>query len=203
MREIQGFLAEQYGVEVCARVHQLGHRRGHGRGQRLAGAAARADVPGGVLRCAAREDPRGRGGAQQGDLPGAGRAARRHARHPGPVDREHRRRQVLDEGVQRPEDPRRGRHPDRRHRRPEGHGRGAGRGVPGHHAADLHRAPDPQPAWTTRAGRTARRWPRRSGRSTRRPAPRPRRPSWTPSSTARGDASSRPWWPPGAGPGTR
>ena len=33
---------------------------------------------------------------------------RRHARHPGAVDREHRRGEVLDEGVQRPEDPRRG-----------------------------------------------------------------------------------------------
>ena len=36
------------------------------------------------------------------------------------------------------------RHPDRGHRWSEGHGRGAGSGVPGHHAADLHRAPDPQ-----------------------------------------------------------
>ena len=71
-------------------------------------------------------------------------AARRQPRHPGPVDREHRGRQVLDEGVQRPEDARRQRHPDRRHRRPQGHGRGAGRGVSGDHAADLHRAPDPQ-----------------------------------------------------------
>ena len=33
VREIQGFLAEQYGTEVIARVHQLGHRRGDGRGR--------------------------------------------------------------------------------------------------------------------------------------------------------------------------
>ena len=46
---------------------------------RLAEPAARADVPGGVLRCAAGEDPRRRGGAQQGGLSRAGRAARRHA----------------------------------------------------------------------------------------------------------------------------
>ena len=52
--------------------------------------------------------------------------------------------QVLDEGLQRPEDPRRARHPDCRHRRTQGHARGTGRGIPGHDAADLHRAPDPQ-----------------------------------------------------------
>jgi hypothetical protein len=81
---------------------------------------------------------------QQGDLPGAGRAARRHARHPGDLDREHRGREVLAQGLQRPEDPRRGRHPDRRHPRAEGHRRRAGCGVPGHDAADVHRASDPQ-----------------------------------------------------------
>ena len=68
---------------------------------------AGADVPGGLLRRPAREDQGRRGGAQQGHLPGAGRAARRQARHPGAVDRGHRGRQVLDEGVQRLEDPRR------------------------------------------------------------------------------------------------
>ena len=47
---------------------------------------------------------------------------------------------VLDEVLQRPEDARRGRYPDRRHRRLDGHGRIAERGLPGHHAADLHRA---------------------------------------------------------------
>ncbi len=39
---------------------------------------------------------------------------RRHPRHPRAVDREHRGREVLDEGVQRPQDARRQRHPDRR-----------------------------------------------------------------------------------------
>jgi hypothetical protein len=60
------------------------------------------------------------------------------------VDREHRGCEVLDEGVQRAQDPRRERHPDRGNRRAEGHERGAVGGIPGHHAADLHCAPDPQ-----------------------------------------------------------
>ena len=42
------------------------------------------------------------------------------------------------------EDARSQRHPDRRHRWLEGHARGAGRRVPGHDAADVHRAPDAQ-----------------------------------------------------------
>jgi Transposase and inactivated derivatives len=40
--------------------------------------------------------------------------------------------------------PRGSRHPDCCHRRPEGHGRSPGSGVSGHHLADLHRASDPQ-----------------------------------------------------------
>ena len=93
-----------------------------------------------ALRVKIRED----NGAQQGGLPGPGRARRRQPRDPRAVDREHRGGEVLDEGVQRPEDARGGRHPDRGHRRTQGHGRGPGGGLPGHHAADLHRAPDPQ-----------------------------------------------------------
>jgi transposase-like protein len=53
--------------------------------------------------------------------------------------------QVLDEGLQRPQDPWRGRHPDCRHGRSERHGRGAGGGVSGDEAANLHRASHPQP----------------------------------------------------------
>jgi transposase-like protein len=56
-------------------------------------------------------------------------AGRRQPGHPGAVDRAHRRGQVLAQGLQRPEAARLPGHPDRRHRRPEGHGRGAGGGV--------------------------------------------------------------------------
>src|SRR5262249_19921294 len=82
MREIQGFLAEQYGTEVFPEFISAVSRWSDGGGDGLAEPTAGADVPGDVLRRAAGEDPRGRGGAQQGDLPGAGCAARRHARHP-------------------------------------------------------------------------------------------------------------------------
>ena len=58
VREIQGFLAEQYGTEVLAKVQQLGDRHS-GRGDHgLADQAARSDVLRGVPRCAAREDSR-------------------------------------------------------------------------------------------------------------------------------------------------
>ena len=63
-------------------------------------------------------------------------------RHPRAVDRADRRRQVLDEGLQRPEDARLPGHPDRGHRRPERHERGAGGGLSGDDAADLHRPSD-------------------------------------------------------------
>ena len=107
VREIQGFLVESTALRSRPEFISSVTDAVMAEVTRLAGAAARADVSGGLLRRAAGQDPRGRGRAQQGHLPGAGRAARRHARHPGPVDRGHRGREVLDEGLQRPEDARR------------------------------------------------------------------------------------------------
>jgi hypothetical protein len=72
VREIQAFLREQYGTEVSAEIHQLGHRRGDGGSGAVAVAPPGDDVPGGVLRCIEGEDPRGGGRAQQGRVPGAG-----------------------------------------------------------------------------------------------------------------------------------
>jgi transposase-like protein len=87
VREVQGFLAEQYGVEVSPEfISSVTDAVMAGPGQAAArsGRCTRC-----LLRCAAREDPRGRSGAQQGDLSGTGRAARRHARHSRALDREH------------------------------------------------------------------------------------------------------------------
>ena len=86
VREIQAFLAELR-HRGLAGLHQLGHRRGHGRDHRLAEPTAGGDVPGGVLRRAAGQDPRRRRGQQQGGVPGPGRAGRRPARRAGPVGR--------------------------------------------------------------------------------------------------------------------
>ena len=58
VREIQGYLPEMYGTEVSPELISKVTDEVHGRGHGLAEPAARADVSGGVLRCAAGEDPR-------------------------------------------------------------------------------------------------------------------------------------------------
>jgi putative transposase len=74
VREIQGFLAEMYAVEVSPDLIS-GHGR-HRRGSdRLAKPAARADVSGRVLRRAAGQDSRRSDRPEQGDLSRARRAA--------------------------------------------------------------------------------------------------------------------------------
>ena len=55
VREIQGFLAEQYGTEVSPEFISSVTDAVMGRGRRLAGPTAGADVPGDLLRCTARE----------------------------------------------------------------------------------------------------------------------------------------------------
>ena len=62
----------------------------------------------------------------------------------GPLDRADRRRQILAQGHQRPEDARRQRHPDRGGRWAQGLSRGDHLGLSADRGADLHRAPDPQ-----------------------------------------------------------
>src|SRR6266403_1761234 len=71
VREIQGFLAEMYTVEVSPDLISSVTDRRRRRGDRLAKPAARAHVSGGVLRCPAGQDSRRSHGPQQGDLPGA------------------------------------------------------------------------------------------------------------------------------------
>ncbi|MNV61385.1 Transposase, Mutator family [compost metagenome] len=73
---------------------------------------------------------------RKGHSPGARHVARWIAGHPGPLDRRHRRRQVLDEGLQRSQDARRGRMITRPTRRE--HQRAV---------AQDHQDPMPLPAW--------------------------------------------------------
>jgi hypothetical protein len=107
MREIQGFLLESYGTEVSAEFISSVTEAVMAEVTAWQARPLEPMYPVVFFRCAARQDQGRRCGAQQGHLPGPGRVARRQPRHPGPVDRGHRRRQVLDEGVQRPQDPRR------------------------------------------------------------------------------------------------
>ncbi len=76
VREIQGFIAEQYGTEVSPDFISSVTDEVMAE-VRLGRPPAGADVSGGVLRCAAGQDPRGRRRAQQGDVPGAGHPGRR------------------------------------------------------------------------------------------------------------------------------
>ncbi len=107
VREIQGCLQEQYDTAVSPDFISSVTDEVMAEVTALASAAVRTHVPGRVLRRATGQDSRRRRGAQQGDLPCAGRSTRRHTRYSGLVDRRHRRRQVLDEGLQRSQDGRR------------------------------------------------------------------------------------------------
>ena len=202
VREIQGYLLEMYGTEVSPDFISTVTDAVVAEVTAWQSAAAGADVSGGVLRRAAGEDPRRHRGAQQGGLPGAGRA-------PDGT------RDILGLWIEQTEGAKfwmkvfndlktRGvpGHPDRGHRWAEGHARGAGGGVSRDDAADLHRAPDPQ-----QPGLRQLEGPQGAGRGASAdlhgaPAPRPPRRRWTPSRQARGGGSSRPSSPPGGAPGT-
>ena len=102
VREIQGFLAEHYGTEVSPDFISSVTDEVMAEAE-LAEPPARDDVSGGVLRCAAGQDPRRWRGQQQGRVSGFGDSGRRPARRAGPLDRADRGRQVLAQGVQRTE----------------------------------------------------------------------------------------------------
>lgn len=108
---------------------------------------------------------------------------------------------VLGEGVQRPQDARRGRHPDRRDRRLQGHARSAGGRVSGDHAADLHRSPDPQQPGLCELEVPSCAGLLRFDRSTQPRAQRPHKPSSMRLPTAPGGSDTRRCAPPGATPG--
>ena len=143
VREIQGFLTEQYGTEVSPEFISS------------VTDAVMAEVTAwqsrplepmypvvffDALRVKIREDAVVRNKAiylALGVLPDGTRDI------PGDLDREHRGSDILAEGLQRPQDPRSRGHPDRRHRWSQGHSRGPGRGISGHDPADVHRPSDP------------------------------------------------------------
>lgn len=139
VREIQAFLTEMYQVEVSPDFISTCHgRRAHG-GDGVAGPSARADVSRGVFRCPPRHDSRRRDRPEQGGLSGAGDPAGRQPRHPRHLDRAGGRREMLDEGLHRPENPRLPGHLDCGDGWPEGHERSVGGDLPRHRAADVHR----------------------------------------------------------------
>ena len=72
-----------------------------------------------------------------------GVARRRDQRRAWLMDRKHRGRQVLAQGDERAQEPRDWRHPDRRCRRPKGLPRSNRGGLPEHDRSDLHRPFDP------------------------------------------------------------
>ena len=75
VREIQGCLAEMYAVDVSPDLISKVTDAVMGEVTAWQARAPGDDVPGGVLRRAAGEDSRGRRGAQQGRVPGAGHPA--------------------------------------------------------------------------------------------------------------------------------
>ncbi len=96
------------------------HRQGPGRHGRMAEPAPRPGLSGRLHRRDPREDPR-RCGRQPAGLRGPGRHRGRPPRHPGPVGRGRRRgRQALAARPDRDQEPRRGRCPHARLRRPQG-----------------------------------------------------------------------------------
>jgi putative transposase len=68
VREIQGHLTELYGLEVPPDLDFHHHRRGHGRGHRMAESVTGADVSLSLLRRTARQDPRRGHRQEQGSV---------------------------------------------------------------------------------------------------------------------------------------
>ena len=109
----------------------------------MAEPSAGGELPARLLRRNAGQDPRRGHGPQQGGLHRPGRPGRRHEGYSRPVDREHRRRQVLAASHERTQEPGRRRHSHRRCRWPEGIPRSDQRRLSGDDHPDLRRASDP------------------------------------------------------------
>ena len=110
----------------------------------MAEPAARDELSAGFLRRHQGQDPRRRPGAQQGCLSRAWRRSRWNEGHSRALDRDDRGRQILAQGDERAEGPRRRGHPDRRRRRPEGLSGGDRGGLSAGRGSNLHRPSHPQ-----------------------------------------------------------
>src|SRR5215203_5900548 len=120
-----------------------GDGRGSGDRGGMAEPSAGGELPARLLRRHAGQDPRRGHGPQQGSLHRPRRPGGRHQGHSRPVDREHRRCQVLAARHERTQEPGRRRHSHRRCRWPEGIPRSDQRRLPGDDHPNLRRASDP------------------------------------------------------------
>ncbi len=87
VREIQGFLLEMYGIEVSPDFISTVTDAVIDEVREWQQRPLEPMYPVVFFDAFASQDPRRRRGPQQGDLPGAGRAPRRHTRRVGPLDR--------------------------------------------------------------------------------------------------------------------
>ena len=144
VREIQGHLQELYGVEVSPDLISRVTDAVLEEVREWQNRPLDPVYPVVFFDALQGQNPRRRPGPQQGGLCRAGARCRRREARARALDRTDRRREVLAQGDERAEDPRRRRYPDRRRRRPQGLPRGDRRRLPGDDGPDLHRPSDPQ-----------------------------------------------------------
>ena len=202
-RDIQAHIEELYGIEVSPATGVSSDRCGVGGGDGLAEPASGAGLRGGVLRCAAGQDPRRGPGTEPGGVPGHGDHLRRRQGRAGAMDRAERGGQVLASDHERAQGPGRPGRADRGGGRVEGLSRRDHQRVSRLRGANLRGSPDPSTRFSLPRGGTESRWRRPSRPSTGRPRPRLPQRSWTVSKPVPGVNSTPPWCTVGAHAGRK